>query len=62
MTNGLVVFFGGKERVEVVRVEQIITVGNQIEKLVERLRPFRDDLGFEVADQNFLWEHEVTED
>ena len=57
-----VVFLGGEERVEVVGVEQVITVGDQVEELVEGVRPLRDDFGLEVSDQDFFGKEKVAED
>ena len=33
---------------------QVVAVCDEVEKLVERVRPLRDDLGLEIAEQDFL--------
>ena len=33
---------------------QVVAVCDEVEKLVKRVRPLRDDLGLEIAEQDFL--------
>ena len=45
---------------EIIRVQEFVRAGDQVEKLVERIRPLCYRLRLEIAQQNLLWKLELS--
>ena len=55
-----ILFVAAEKSVEIVRVQEFVRAGDQVEELVERIGPLCYRLRLEIAQQNLLWELELS--